>query len=280
MILVFDVGNTETVLGLFEGGELIDHWRISTHPDRTVDELGLLIRSLLRESGFAVDGVRAAVIGSVVPTMTRSLSQAAERHLGARVVPVNGRTPLPIRLDVDEPQTVGADRIANTLAAMRLFRRDTIAVDFGTATTYDCITSDGVFVGGIIAPGVQTGAETLVRRTAALPSVDLTPPESVIGRRTDTAMRSGIFFGAVEAIDGIVRRIRKEWKRTNPLVVATGGLATLIAPHCTTIDRVEPFMTLYGLDFAFQWIEEQEARSTPSKQVLKPMKTRSSRNRR
>lgn len=271
MVLVFDVGNTETVLGLFDAGELIDHWRISTHPDRTVDEMGLLIRSLLRESGIPVEGVRAAVIGSVVPAMTRSLSQAAERHLGARVVHVNGSTPLPIRLDVDEPASVGADRIANTLAAMRMFKRDTIAVDFGTATTFDCITADGVFVGGVIAPGVQTGAETLVRRTAALPSVDLTPPEFVIGRRTDTAMRSGIFFGAVEGIDGVVRRIKKEWKRDNALVVATGGLATLIAPHCTTIDRVEPYMTLYGLDFALQFIEESEA----PRAVLQPMKKRS-----
>jgi type III pantothenate kinase len=280
MILVFDVGNTETVLGLFEAGELIDHWRISTHPDRTVDELGLLIRALLRESGFDLAGVRAAVIGSVVPVMTRSLSQAAERHLGARVVIVSGRTPLPIRLDVDEPHTVGADRIANTLAALRMFKRDTIAVDFGTATTYDCITAEGVFVGGVIAPGVQTGAETLVRRTAALPSVDLTPPDAVIGRRTDTAMRSGIFFGAVESIDGVVRRIMREWKRESVLVVATGGLATLISPHCTTIDRVEPFMTLYGLDFAFQYIEEQESKANPARQVLKPMKKRSQRPRR
>jgi type III pantothenate kinase len=280
MNLVFDVGNTETVIGLFESGELIDHWRISTHPDRTVDELGLLIRALMRESGLDVTGVRAAVIGSVVPVMTRVLSQAAEQHLGARVVTVNGRTSLPIRLDVDEPHTVGADRIANTLAALRMFKRDTIAVDFGTATTYDCISADGVFVGGVIAPGLQTGAETLVRRTAALPSVDLTAPESVIGRRTDTAMRSGIFFGAVESIDGVVRRIKREWKRDNVLVVATGGLAPLISPHCTTIDRVEPYMTLYGLDFAFQWVEEQESRSNVSKQVLKPMKKRSPRPRR
>jgi type III pantothenate kinase len=262
MILVYDVGNTETVLGLFQNSELLDHWRISTHPDRTVDELGLLIRSLLRESGVPLEQIRAAVIGSVVPVMTRVLEQASERHLGARVVLVNGRTALPIRLDVDEPHTVGADRIANTLAAMRMFKRDTIAVDFGTATTFDCITADGVFVGGVIAPGLQAGAEMLVRRTAALPSVDLTPPDLVIGRRTDTAMRSGIFFGAVEAIDGVVRRIKREWKRDNPLVVATGGLATVISPHCTTIDRVEPYMTLYGLDFAFRYIEEQEARKT------------------
>ncbi len=271
MILVFDVGNTETVMGLFQAGELVDHWRISTHPDRTVDEVGLLIRSLLRESGYPIEPIRAAVIGSVVPSMTRTLEQAAERHLGARVALVDGKTSLPIRLDVDEPHSVGADRIANTLAALRMYKRDTIAVDFGTATTFDCITADGVFIGGVIAPGLQTGAETLVRRTAALPSVDLTPPDTVIGRRTVTAMRSGIFFGAVESIDGVVRRIKREWKRDNALVVATGGLATVIAPHCQTIDKVEPYMTLFGLDFAFRWIEEHES---PRKSTLTPMKKR------
>jgi type III pantothenate kinase len=273
VILVFDVGNTETVLGLFDEGALVEHWRISTHPDRTVDEIGLLIRSLLRESGFAAENIRAAVIGSVVPSMTRVLELSAERHLGARAAIINGNTNLPIRLDVDEPASVGADRIANTLAALRLYRRDTIAVDFGTATTFDCITAEGVFVGGVIAPGLQTGAESLVRRTAALPSVELAPPEFIIGRRTSTAMRSGIFFGGVEAIDGIVRRIKMEWQRDDPLVVATGGLATVIAPHCTTIDKVEPYMTLYGLDFGFQWIEQLEVRTRPGN-PLKPMKKR------
>jgi type III pantothenate kinase len=257
MILAFDVGNTETVMGLFDGQEIVGHWRISTQPVRTADELGLLIRNLLREGGHSPD-VRAVVIGSVVPAMSRVLQNAALRHLHATVHVVNGGTTLPIQLAVDEPHAVGADRIANTLAAMRVFRHDTIVVDFGTATTFDCITADGSFVGGVIAPGLQSGAETLVRRTAALPSVDLTPPDHVIGRRTDTAMRSGIFFGAVESIDGVVRRIKEEWQRPDALVVATGGLATVIAPHCATIDRVEPWLTLHGLNFALQWLEEHD----------------------
>jgi type III pantothenate kinase len=259
MVLVFDIGNTETVIGLFENGTLAHHWRISTHPERTVDELGLLVRSLLREDGFVLNRIRAVAIGSVVPTMTRIVADAAEHHLDARVAIIDGSTPLPIRLAVEEPHSVGADRILNTLAAMRLYERDTIAVDFGTATTFDCITADGVFLGGVIAPGLRTGAETLVRRTAALPVVELSPPDLVIGRRTDTAMRSGIFFGAVEAIDGIVRRIRHEWQGSDPFVVATGGLATVIAPHCTTITPVEPFKTLYGLEFALRRIERSDA---------------------
>jgi type III pantothenate kinase len=259
MTLTFDVGNTETVVGLFEDGQLLDHWRIATQADRTVDELGLLIRGLLRESGFPLDGIRAGSIGSVVPPVTPTIVEMCERHLGVRVLVVDARSPLPIRLDVDEPMTVGADRIVNTLAAAQIYKRDTIAVDLGTATTFDCITADGVFIGGIIAPGVRTAAETLVRRTAKLPRVDLEKPAFVIGRRTETCMRSGIFFGAVDSIDGAVRRIKEEWRKPEALVVATGGLAALIGPHCRTVDRVEPFLTLYGLDLAFQHLEEKEA---------------------
>lgn len=252
MILVFDVGNTETVMGLFHDGELLDHWRVSTHPERTVDEFGLLVRALIRESGFDADDVSAAAIGSVVPQMTAVAAESCERHLGAQPLVVDATTPLPIRLDVDEPLSVGADRILNTLAAMHLYRRDTIVVDLGTATTFDCITGRGVFIGGVISPGVRTGAETLVRRTARLPRVDLTPPPSVIGRRTDTSMRSGILYSAVDAIDGVVRRIRQEWQRPDAYVVATGGLAPFLAPHCATVQHIEPHITLIGLDLAWR----------------------------
>ncbi|MGH7466723.1 MAG: type III pantothenate kinase [Longimicrobiales bacterium] len=269
MILVFDVGNTETVIGLFESGELIDHWRIATQPERTVDEFGLLIRGLIRESGFSIDTLRAASIGSVVPPITPILIETCERHLGVRVAVIDARSPLPIRLEVEEPLTVGADRIVNTLAASHLYRRDTIAVDLGTATTFDCITADGVFLGGVIAPGVTTAAETLVRRTAKLPRVDLERPPKVIGTRTETCLRSGIFYGAVDTIDGLVERIKKEWLRPNLLVVATGGLATVIGPHCRTVERVEPFLTLVGLDLAYRLLEEKDSglRVTPVKRT-------------
>ncbi|MEX1183498.1 MAG: type III pantothenate kinase [Gemmatimonadota bacterium] len=258
MILAFDVGNTEIAIGLFEDRELLDHWRIGTHPERTVDEFGLLVRGLVRESGYDADEIRALVIGSVVPAMTAVAVEMGERHIGSRVVVIDAATSLPIRLDVEEPRSVGADRILNTLAAAQLFQCDTVVVDLGTATTFDCISGDGVFVGGIIAPGVRTGAETLVRNTAKLPRVDLLPPPTVIGRRTETSMQSGIFWGAIDTIDGLVNRIRREWQRPQALVVATGGLAPLLAPHCTTVDRVEPFITLFGLDLAFHAIEDAE----------------------
>ena len=259
MNIVFDVGNTETVIGLFEDGSLLEHWRITTHPLRTVDELGLLVRALVRESGFAADEIRSAAIGSVVPPFTPVLLEMCERHLGVETRIIDARTTLPIVLDVDEPLGVGADRIANTLAAATLYKRDTIAVDLGTATTFDCIGRDGVFAGGVIAPGVQTGAETLVRRTARLPRVDLERPPAVVGRRTDSAVKSGIFFGAVESIDGIVRRLQAEWRR-DAFVVATGGLAALIGPHCQSVQRIEPFLTLYGLDLALTHLQRRTAR--------------------
>lgn len=252
MLLAFDVGNTETTIGLFYGTTLLDHWRISTRQRDTVDELGLLVRSLVRESGFDLTMIRTTMIASVVPPLTPTLIEMSERHLGVPAGTIEPQADLPVRLDVEEPLSVGADRIANTIAVSTLFRRDTIVVDLGTATTFDCIGGDGTFLGGVIAPGVQSGADTLVKRTAKLPRVDLEPPPAVIGRRTETALQSGIFLTAVETIDGIVRRIEREWGRKKTLVIATGGLAPLLARHCETVDRVEPFLTLYGLQIAYE----------------------------
>lgn len=252
MELVVDVGNSETVLGIVEPGtlDLREHWRLSTPVPRTPDEYELLLRSLLRDRGIAPDDVTMAVLGSVVPATTRLLADTLERIVGEEPVVVDARSPLPIRLDVDEPLTVGADRIVNTLAAKEMYGRDTIAVDLGTATTFDCITADGVFVGGVIAPGLESGLDWLGRRTAKLPRVELTPPVKVIGRRTEACIQSGVFFSAVDAVDGIVQRILDEWKREDVYVVATGGYATTIGPHARTIEHIEPFLTLFGLALA------------------------------
>lgn len=256
MILVFDVGNTETTVGLFDGEELAGHWRITSELPRTADEFGVLVTSLLASADGARVQVTGAAIGSVVPRITAPLAEACERWL--RVTPrlADAGAPLGIRLDVEEPLTVGADRIVNTLAASRLFSRDTIVVDLGTATTFDCITADGVFLGGVIAPGVQSSADTLTRRTSKLPATELRAPARTIGRRTEECIRAGVLFGAAEAIDGIVRRIKREWPRPEaPLVVATGGLAPVLAPHCTEVERVEPYLTLHGLRMAHQILE-------------------------
>lgn len=253
MLLVFDVGNTETTIGLFEGELLVANWRIVTEVSRTPDELMLVIRALLAARDLPIDRVDGVAIGSVVPALTDPLREACSGLFGAQPIVVDGRSPLPITLDVEEPLTVGADRIINTLAASRLYARDTIAVDLGTATTYDCITADGVFLGGVIAPGIRTSAETLFRRTSKLPATELFPPQRVIGRRTEECIRSGVIYGAAEAVDGIVRRIKAEWPTPRvPLVLATGGLAEVIAPLCREVELVDATLTLVGLRMAHE----------------------------
>ncbi len=252
MILVFDVGNTETTVGLFSEAELRGHWRIVTGVERTSDELGTLLRSLLAASGFGPEVVESVAIGSGVPRVTGPLSSACTSYfeVGPPLI-VDARAALPIALQVDEPMTVGADRIINTLAASRLYHRDAIVVDLGTATTFDCITSDGVFLGGVIAPGIATAAETLTRRTSKLPATELTLPTRAIGTRTEDCIRAGVMFGAADSIDGIVARIKAEWPRPEaPLVVATGGFAETLAKVCRSFDRVEPHLTLQGLQIA------------------------------
>lgn len=251
MQLVLDVGNTETVVGAVQGRDRVtDHWRISTQVPRTVDEYAHLLRGLLADSGLAPADFHRAVLASVVPAATEVLLPTLGRLVEGGVVHIDSDEGLPIRLEVDDPRSVGADRIVNTLAARELYGRDTIAVDLGTATTYDCITADGDFLGGVIAPGVSAGLEWLGRRTAKLPRVEMVPPARVIGTRTEDCIRSGIFYGVVDGIDGMVARIRAEWQRPDALVVATGGFAPLIGTHAHTVEITEPFLTLYGLAIA------------------------------
>ena len=261
MILVFDVGNTETTIGLFEGEALKGHWRIVSAVERTADDFGVLLRGLLSLDGLGTEGIDGTAIGSVVPRITDSLAAACRGLSRGPVVLVDARAGLPIRLEVDEPLTVGADRLINTLAASRLYGRDAIVVDMGTATTFDCITSDGVFLGGVIAPGVQTALDTLVRRTSKLPATELVVPPSVIGKRTEDCIRAGVMFGQAEAIDGIVRRIKESWPRSqSPLVVATGGLAETFRSLCREFDCVEPYLTLVGLQMAHAELTSRDAK--------------------
>lgn len=255
MILVFDVGNTETTVGLYGADALESHWRLTTVAERTPDELMLMIRQLLAVRDVAPAAVQGTALGSVVPAVTGPLSDACVMCFGKPPVVVDAAAPLPIRLEVEEPLTVGADRIINTLAASRLYGRDTVVVDLGTATTFDCITANGVFLGGVIAPGVRTSAETLFRRTSKLPATELRAPTKVIGTRTEECIRAGVVFGAADAVDGIVRRIMRAWPRpVQPLIVATGGLAETIRPFCETIEIVAPHLTLDGLRMAYDLI--------------------------
>ena len=252
MHLVLDVGNTETVLALFAPGRegVEGRWRVSTHVPRTPDEYVLLLSALLRSAGHDPDALTRVVLGSVVPSASDVLREAATRLGSAELVVIDAVTPLPIVLDVEEPRTVGADRIANTLAASRLFDRDCIVVDLGTATTYDCITADGRFQGGVIAPGLMSGPEWLAARTAKLPPVEFIAPQQVIGKRTETCIHSGIFFSAMDAIAGMIERVRTEWGTPDTMVIGTGGFSPMVAKHVPAFDHVEPLLTLIGLELA------------------------------
>ena len=251
MILVFDVGNTETTAALFDGDSIRAHWRVTTNLPRTADEYSLLLRSLLASDGLDPSHVKGSAICSVVPPVTQILEAACEDCFGNEPTLVDARAELPIRLEVDEPLTVGADRVANTLAASRIWKRDAIVVDLGTATTYDCITADGAFIGGIIQPGVRTSAETLFRRTSQLAATELVPPKHVIGTRTDECIRSGVLYGAADSIDGLVGRIKREWSVESPIVIATGGLADILRPYCESFDEVDPYLTLKGVKMGY-----------------------------
>jgi type III pantothenate kinase len=251
MLLALDIGNTEITAGLFRGEAVTGHWRLTTQPDRTPDEWGSALGAFLLHAGHSPNEVRAVVVASVAPGVTQSLVEGVRTLTSAEVRLVDARSPLPIRLDVDEPLTVGADRIINTLAAAERFRADTIVVDFGTATTFDCITADGRFIGGVIMPGLRTSADQLTRRAAKLPATELSPPDRVIGRRTEECIRAGVLLGTADAVDGLVRRIQREWPGgSTPKVVATGGLAGSIVPLCSTIELVDPDLTLHGLRIA------------------------------
>src|SRR5437764_1423693 len=196
MLLAININNTETKVGLFRGESLESHWRLTTTPQRTPDEWASTLTSYLAQAGRSTQEVRAAIVASVVPPVTQGLCEAVERATTVAPAVVDGRSKLPITLDVEEPLQVGADRILNTLAAAQLFHRDTIVVDFGTATTFDCITADGHFLGGVIMPGIRTASDALIRGTAKLPATDLAPPTRTIGRRTDEAIRAGALLGA------------------------------------------------------------------------------------
>jgi len=257
MLLALDIGNTEITVGLFAGAELERSWRLTTHSQRTADEWASVIRAIFDQAGLDITRVTATILASVVPSVTDSLADALLIATGTTAVEIGPASPLPIRLDVEEPMTVGADRILNTVAASRLFGVDTIVVDFGTATTLDCVTKDGVFLGGVIMPGLKTSGENLIRRTAKLQPTELAPPAKAMGRRTEDCIKAGLVYGAADAVDGLVRRLKSEWPTgAVPRVIATGGYASLVAKYSAEIEEVHPDLTLRGLQISYRLLCE------------------------
>ncbi|NNG15695.1 MAG: type III pantothenate kinase, partial [Gemmatimonadales bacterium] len=243
MLLTVDIGNTEITAGLFAGDRLLRQWRMTTGPDRTPDEWGSAFGGFLIQSGHSPNEIKAVCLASVAPAVTRSVVEGIEQTTGAQVTSVTPRSELPLNLDVDDPLSVGADRIVNALAAIDRYGSDTVIVDFGTATTFDCVT-DGRFIGGAIMPGLRTSADQLTRQAAKLPATELEPPSTVIGKRTEDCIQAGVLFGAADGVDGMIGRICAEWPgAASPKVVATGGMAHIVAPLTTTIEDVEPGLT-------------------------------------
>lgn len=252
MLLAVNVGNTNTALGVFRGSELEHQWRLSTEPERTADELAVLFGGLLQVAGLSFTSqITGVVLSSVVPSSTTALRDMVNRYFNFPPVVVEPGTRTGLSIQTDNPKEVGADRIVNALAAYERYGGPCIVIDFGTATTYDVVSEKGEFLGGAIAPGVQTSNTSLSRETARLPQVELHSPRSPIGRNTIEAIQSGLIFGTAAEADGMIDRLRKELGG-NATVVATGGLAPEIVPHCQFVDELDPWLTLEGLRLVFE----------------------------
>jgi type III pantothenate kinase len=246
MLLAVDVGNTQTVFGLYDGSELTEHWRIATERNRSGDELGASYKSFL-DLG-RIDGI---VLSSTVPQLSRSYAEFAERYTSAELLELGPgvKTGIPVRYD--DPREVGPDRIANAVAAADRYGAPCIVVDFGTSTNFDVVSADAEYVGGVLAPGIEVSMEALFERAARLRKVDFIEPASVIGKTTVAALQSGVIYGFAGQVDGIVKAIRGELGE-DARAIATGGLAELIYPHAATIERVDPFLTLEGLRLVWE----------------------------
>jgi type III pantothenate kinase len=251
MLLAIDVGNTQTVIGLFDGTNLIHHWRISTNDERTSDEMALLVAELLRLRDIEFHPERLGIaISSVVPRNTAALRQMADEWFGVKAIVLEPGTRMGMPILYDNPKEVGADRIANAVGAVDLYGGPCIVVDFGTATTLDAISDKGEYLGGAIIPGIEISLDALFARAAALRRFELIEPRNVIGKNTVESMQSGAIYGFAAQVDGVCNRIKDELGEAT--VVATGGLAGLIAPLSTTIQHHEPWLTLIGLRIVWQ----------------------------
>ncbi len=246
MLLAVDVGNTQTALGLYSGGDLRDHWRVATERSTTADELGVLLSGLLD-----FDDVEGICLASTVPVLIREWEALAAKWARTSLLVVGPGVKTGIQIRYDDPREVGPDRIVNAVAAKERYGAPVIVVDFGTSTNFDVVSPEGEYVGGVLAPGIETSMEALFARAARLVKVDYTPPGTVIGKTTVGGLQSGLVYGFAGQVDGIVGRIREELG-AEAVAIATGGLADLVAPHSRTIERVDPFLTLDGLRMVWE----------------------------
>ena len=250
MLLVIDAGNSNTSLGVYEGEELVAHWRLTTVRNRTVDEYGVHARNLFELAGLDFKAINAIAIASVVPPLNYTLKQMAERYFQLTPLFVDHTTDLGLRILYEPASDVGADRLVDAVAANQKYGSPAIIVDFGTATTFNAINPNGDYLGGVITPGIMISADALFQRTAKLPRVDIKRPRSVIGSSTVEAMQSGLYYGYVGLVDGVLRKMLSELEG-KPRVIATGGLAPLIATGSELIELVDDTLTLEGLRLVY-----------------------------
>lgn len=263
MLLAVDIGNTNVVVGIFDRTQLRTQWRFATARDRMPDEWWVQLVTLAHSEGFRMETIRAVAIASVVPSLTATFSDLARRRLGTEPFVVNGVRDIGIPVRVDYPSEVGADRLCNALAALHRYGAPVIVVDFGTGTTFDVVDQDGSYIGGAIAPGIVVAFEALTQRAARLFTVALEPPARTIGRNTRESLQAGTVLGYAELVRGLIRRIRQELEYDAP-VVATGGLAGLIAPLVPECTAVEPDLTLEGLRLAYEYASHQSEKQSSS----------------
>lgn len=257
MLLVIDVGNTNIVMGVYQKDYLIKHWRLRTERNMTEDEFNIIASHLFKDSHIQPDDIQTTIIASVVPPIVTILDSFCRKYLKHAPHWVDPKSFSAMPILYNNPAEVGADRIVNSVAAFHKYKTSLIAIDFGTATTFDCISSKGEYLGGAISPGIMISAEALFQRASKLPRVEIfTPPKTVIGKDTADSMKSGIIYGYAGLVDGMVRRISSEMG-TNPKVIATGGLAPLMFGVCQTIESVEPDLTLEGLRLIYEAMQAQ-----------------------
>ena len=248
MLLVFDIGNTQTVIGVFSGARLLADWRLATDRQKTIDEYGILLKSLFRDSNLEISRVKAGVISSVVPPVTGLFEGMAVKYFSVKPLVIGPGIKTGLAFKYENPKEVGADRVVNAVAAIKLYQPPLIVVDFGTATTFCAIAPNGEYQGGAIAPGLSISNEALFHRTAKLPKIEIEKPKNVIGRNTIHAMQAGLFYGYLSLVEGIISRMKGEMDY-NPRVVATGDFAGLIGENTKLINVIEPHLTLHGLRF-------------------------------
>ncbi|WP_261134740.1 type III pantothenate kinase [Bacillus sp. Marseille-Q3570] len=250
MILVMDVGNTNIVLGVYEGDDLKYHWRVGTSRKKSEDEYGMFISNLLTHIGLGFNDIDGIILSSVVPPLMFPLEKMCEKYFNLKPLIIGPGIKTGLNIKTENPREVGADRIVNAVAALHEYDSPLIIVDFGTATTYCYIDKNKNYLGGAISPGISISTEALYTHAAKLPRIEITKPSHVVGKNTVSAMQAGIFYGYVGQVEGIVKRM-KEQAEEEPLVIATGGLAHLIGEESPIIDVVDPFLTLKGLQLIY-----------------------------